>query len=233
LANDGERRAETEELIQEVAASGGAYHRLDFGDGLVLDGEYDLSKVLHHYGIPSDLRGQRVLDIGTATGFLGFECARRGAEVTAIDIWDGVLYERFRRATGLDTRYVQKSIYDLDASFGQFDLVVCGSLLLHLPDFVGALRCIRSVCRGTAIITSSYFEMPGSEDRGLCDFVGVRTRSDAGEYWVYWNVSPMALRKMLLAADFSEAVEVSRFDLVSEPGHNDFVVPHVVIHGTV
>lgn len=227
------RRGEIEALIREIEAGGGAYHLLDFGDGLVLHGEYDLRKVLHHYGLPDDLRGQKVLDIGTATGFLGFECARRGAEVTAIDIWDGVLYERIRKALDLDVRYVQKSLYELDPDFGSFDVVICGSLLLHLPDLVGALRCIRSVSRGVAILTSSYFEIPGAEDRGLCDFLGARTTSDVGEYWVYWNVTPLALRRMLLAADFSEATEVSRFDLVSEPGRSDFVVPHVVVHGRV
>ena len=36
--------------------------------------------------IPQDLRGLTVLDIGCNAGFYSFELARRGAQVTAIDI---------------------------------------------------------------------------------------------------------------------------------------------------
>lgn len=41
------------------------------------------------------------------------------------------------------------SIYDLDPTrLGTFDVVVCGSLLLHLRDPVRALEAVRSVCSG-------------------------------------------------------------------------------------
>jgi tRNA (mo5U34)-methyltransferase len=40
-------------------------------------------------------------------------------------------------------------VYDLDpADIGTFDVVVCGSLLLHLRDPVRALEAIRGVCKG-------------------------------------------------------------------------------------
>src|SRR5438270_201044 len=41
------------------------------------------------------------------------------------------------------------NVYDLSpAELGTFDVVVCGSLLLHLRDPVRALEAIRSVCEG-------------------------------------------------------------------------------------
>jgi tRNA (mo5U34)-methyltransferase len=44
---------------------------------------------------------------------------------------------------------VQLSAYHLDPeALGTFDVVVCGSLMLHLRDPVRALEAIRSVCSG-------------------------------------------------------------------------------------
>ncbi len=44
---------------------------------------------------------------------------------------------------------VECSAYDLsEATIGAFDVVVCGSLMLHLRDPLRALEAIRGVCRG-------------------------------------------------------------------------------------
>lgn len=52
-------------------------------------------------------------------------------------------------ALGSSVRWTEGSIYDLDpAVIGTFDVVTCGSLLLHLRDPVRALEAVRSVCRG-------------------------------------------------------------------------------------
>lgn len=52
-------------------------------------------------------------------------------------------------ALGSQVRWRAGSIYDLDpAEVGTFDVVVCGSLLLHLRDPVRALEAVRSVCAG-------------------------------------------------------------------------------------
>lgn len=146
----------TENEIQEPAAqvngAGGIDHKMDLGHGVTLDGEYDMSKYLSYYGFPEDLTGSSVLDIGTASGFFAFEFAKRRGLVTAIDIRDGGLFQQIGRATDSTAIYKQKNIYDLDESFGTYDLVFCGSLLLHLSDLFEAIRRIRSVCRGEAII---------------------------------------------------------------------------------
>ena len=53
-------------------------------------------------------------------------------------------------------RLEQVSVYDLDpGSLGSFDVVVCGSLLLHLRDPLRALQAIRSVCDGTFLSTNT------------------------------------------------------------------------------
>ena len=126
-------------------------------------------------GLPwPDVRGRRCLDVGTYDGFLAFELERRGAaEVVATDIsdhaeWDhevrlgqrstelletiagekGAGFEIARELLGSAAQNVEINVYDLAPErVGEFDVVVCGSLLLHLRDPLRALAAIRSVCR--------------------------------------------------------------------------------------
>jgi 2-polyprenyl-3-methyl-5-hydroxy-6-metoxy-1,4-benzoquinol methylase len=221
------RRAVAEYINQ----AGGSYHKIDLGDGLFINGEYDINKVLDSYGLPEDLEGMTVLDIGTATGFFAFECARRKGQVTAIDLWNPYPFNEIKKALGLEIEYVQKSIYDLDPSFGQFDLVICGSLLLHLRDVFGAIEKIREVCAGMAIISTASNEDAQCAHVACCEFAGIKA-SD-GDYSTYWRVNGMTLTKMLLASGFSSVSEPVYFTLQSEPGWNNYFVPHIVINARI
>jgi 2-polyprenyl-3-methyl-5-hydroxy-6-metoxy-1,4-benzoquinol methylase len=203
--------AKLRSLVAELNDRGGTYHKIDFGDALVVNGEYDMTRYIHQYDLPAKLDGQSVLDIGTSSGFFAFECARRGGNVTAIDLWDGSLIEEFQKSLGLSVRYEKKSIYDLDEEFGTFDLVICGSLLLHLPDIFGAVRKIRAICKGRAIIATAFLDDPERRDRGYCEFYGIQATGDGHEYGTYWAVSPTALRKMLLAAGFPKSAKSADF----------------------
>ena len=215
--------------VEEVNHAGGTYHRMELGHGLVLDGEYDMTRHVDRYGIPADLTGKTVLDVGTASGFFAFECARRGARVTAIDIHDMEFVRRIRDGLGLEITFVQKDLYDLDPAFGTFDYVICASLLLHVRDIVGALERIRSVCQKQAIVCTAIIDAADS----VCRFVGVQAQGGAGPYWTYWMPSMSALTGMLSAAGFTSVAEVSRFTLRSVPGKNDFATPHGVVHAEV
>lgn len=216
------------QLVHDVNSSGGAYHRLDFGPGLTIAGDYDLRRYLHLYQLPTSLASLTILDIGSASGFFALECARRGGKVTAIDIYDCPLLARLLPALRADITYVQKSIYDLEPSAQVFDLVVCGSLLLHLPDPVGAIQKIRSVCAGQAVISTACPPYSRLTSRPVCELRG-RKAAD-GEYFHWWDIGAAALRRMLLSAGFSEVRNVRHFTLTSEPGRAArFATPHVVV----
>jgi tRNA (mo5U34)-methyltransferase len=149
------------------------YHTLELPGGAATPGWFDLRRVVGTLPWP-DVRGKRCLDVGTYDGFYAFELERRGAaEVVATDIadhehWDWPAAARARGGEALallagekgrgfevasaalqsSARKVEVSVYDLNpAEFGTFDVVVCGSLMLHLRDPVRALEAIRSVCR--------------------------------------------------------------------------------------
>lgn len=221
-------RERAQRVVEQFNQRGRSYHCWDFGDGLAIRGDYDMTRYLPFYQLPERLDGLTVLDVGTAAGFFALQCARRGARVTAIDLWEppGQLHA-VAEVLGLEITYHKKDIYTLDASFGQFDLVICGSLLMHLPDLVGAIRRLRSVCRGRAVISTASTPDSAANPRPICDFVGARATD--GDYWHYWDTSAAAFRKILLAAGFSAVDWTDHFLLSTEPGRAaDYHTPHVV-----
>lgn len=150
------------------------YHTMEVAPGVVTPGWFDLRPVVARLPWP-DVAGKRCLDVGPYDGFLSFELERRGAaEVVAADIgshaeWDWPPHMRARAAEelaalagpevgagfriakellGSSVERVELSAYDLSPErVGEFDVVVCGSLLLHLRDPLRALEAIRGVCR--------------------------------------------------------------------------------------
>jgi tRNA (mo5U34)-methyltransferase len=163
-----------EDLQAAVASTPIWYHTLELAPGVETPGWFDLRPIVDRIPWP-DVRGKRCLDVGTYDGFLAFELERRGAaEVVATDIpshegWDWLPRERTAGVAYLDAQAGVKgrgfevaaealgssvtrrwvNVYDLDpADLGTFDVVVCGSLLLHLRDPFGALSAIRGVCSG-------------------------------------------------------------------------------------
>jgi len=157
------------------------YHTIAVAPGVVTPGLFDLRPIQSRLPWP-EVRGKRCLDVGTSDGFLAFELERRGAaEVVATDIgshpdWDwelhmGELGPKYlkhvagpemgrgftvaHRLRGSRVIREQCSAYELSPErLGDFDVVVCGSLLLHLRDPLRALAAMRSVCRESLLCTN-------------------------------------------------------------------------------
>ena len=217
--------------VDALNAENTAYHRLDFGDGIVLAGQVDPTRFLDVYTLPKDLSGRSVLDIGTSTGFFAFECAKRGARVTAIDVFDLKIPTELARLAGLDISFVGgTSVYDLDASFGSFDLVICGSMLMHIPDPIGAVRAMRTVCNDRLLLSSFVYRGQRGKLGRCSKFTGVHVSE--GDYWSYWLISAQGLAHLCTAAGFF----VNRrdhfvVDVLMENGI--WPVEHVIIDGQI
>jgi hypothetical protein len=157
------------------------YHTIEIpGYGLV-EGEWDLRRGIRAYLGGVEFKGRRVLELGTASGFVCFHMEKEGADVVAYDLsdqqdWDVVpyadsQYERFlsdrkehlrklnnafwlcHRAFGSNSKMVYGDVYSIPAGIGLVDISTCCSILLHVRDPFLALEKALRLTRETVIIT--------------------------------------------------------------------------------
>jgi tRNA (mo5U34)-methyltransferase len=218
------------------------YHTIDVIPGVTTPGWFDLRRVVDVMPWP-DVRGKRCLDIGTFDGFFAFEMERRGAaEVLAIDVEDHTQWdwppdareaadsERQVAFTGppkgagfrliadlIDSKveWQPLSMYDVSVEeIGSFDLVVCGTLLLHLRDPVRALEAVRRVCHGH-LLSSEQIELWLSLiGRGQPLF----RLSGTGQTCRWWLPNGAGHRQLVFSAGF-QVEEISRPYMVAFNAH--------------
>lgn len=220
------------DLQREVDAHPFWYHTMDVVPGVTTPGWFDYRHIVDHLPWP-DVKGKRCLDIGTYDGFLAFEMERRGAsEVVAIDVEDHLLWDwppdyrdselprdpgfsgppkgaGFRLAHRIkDSRVDWRpiNVYDLDPDqIGKFDVVVMGSLLIHLRDPIRALEAVRRV-------TDGYFLSSDQIDLALTlrrPKAPLYTLDGSGGMCQWFNYNAAGHKRFLFAAGF-EIMEASR-----------------------
>jgi tRNA (mo5U34)-methyltransferase len=242
----------TPEDIRRRAAEFQWYHTIDLGHGIKTAGQYDLTPLLKHYGIPESLEGWSVLDVGPAHGFFAFEFERRGAARVAtaeLPSWSEhdaspVLQDIFGRVPASAEEYhrgalgfaidargsrVERqfcNVYDLTPErVGSYDLVFCASVLLHLSDPLRALYGIRRVCKKEAIICTGIDTHPQVANEPFALFLG----TPDGQ--AFWFPTMKCFEMMVLAAGFTRVERVSTFSLRSTDGHFD--TPHGTLRAFV
>lgn len=70
------------------------YHTLDLPVSGVQQGSWDLRGRFDEYTAHVPLAGMRVIDVGTASGFLSFEAEKRGADVVSVEASDLSRWQR-------------------------------------------------------------------------------------------------------------------------------------------
>ncbi len=217
------------------------YHTLELPGGILTPGWFDLRGLVERLPWP-EVAGRRCLDVGTYDGFYAFELERRGArEVVATDIpdhtdWDWPASARARGGAGLALLAGQKgqgfevarellgssadkraiNVYALSPqAVGHFDVVVCGSLLLHLRDPVRALEAIRSVCSGW-FLSVEAISLPLTR-MSRHSPVAELSRDDNVCQW--WTPNTAGHRRLLEAAGFQIERAVGPFAEPFGAGH--------------
>ena len=218
------------------------YHTLEL-PGLTTEGWFDLRPYVERYGLPERMDGMRALEVGTWDGFWAFEMERRGAEVVALDLdferdldWPArfrpAQFSEERRGAGFQIAHalleskverVVCSVYDAKPEdLGEFDLVFCGSVLIHLRDQLLAMERIAALCRGTFISAEEYDRLTGLVPMSLARF-----RAHRGGTTVFWRPNARAWERMLWTAGFDDVSRHGKFSMGANTG---FSVPHVVFH---
>jgi 2-polyprenyl-6-hydroxyphenyl methylase/3-demethylubiquinone-9 3-methyltransferase len=98
----------------------------------------------------ASLRGKRVLDVGCGGGILSEAMARRGAQVTGIDLAPQTIEiaELHALESQLTIRYVREAAETHAASSaGAYDVVTCMEMLEHVPEPESVLRACHDLVR--------------------------------------------------------------------------------------
>jgi len=232
------------QALEERVAGIDWYHTLELTPGVVTEGMFDLRPAMDRYGLPERLDGKRVLDVGTWDGFWAFEMERRGAaEVVALDLddereldWpatrrpqtfpDKLRGDGFRLAHEIYESKVRREVVSVYAAtpeeLGEFDLIFCGSVLIHLRDAILAMERIANLCRGTFITVEPYSRLAGFSPVPAAFFRAYRPKDI-----VFWEPSARTWRRMLQMSGFSSVEQRGKFPLKARAG---WQVRHVVHH---
>jgi tRNA (mo5U34)-methyltransferase len=212
------------------------YHTMELAPGVVTPGWFDLRPTIDALPWP-DVSGKRCLDVGTYDGQLAFELERRGAaEVVATDVaghedWDWPIRIRergiaalaagpekgrgfavAREVLGSNARREAISVYELSPErVGEFDVVVCGSLLLHLREPVRALSAIRSVCRERFLSAEAIVDAGGDEPMARFD--------GTSDLCHWWTPNQAGHRRMVEAAGFDIERAAGPYEIALGPAH--------------
>jgi tRNA (mo5U34)-methyltransferase len=239
--------ARATELLGEGADAIDWYHTQELAPGLITPGMFDLRPLIGHYGLPDSLAGMRVLDVGTFEGFWAFELERRGADVVGLDIDDvqdldwpprlrpaeggkrGEGFAMARKALGSSVERVAMPIYNATSEqIGSFDMIFCGSVMIHLRDPMLALERLAALAKPGArlIFTDEY-----SPKLDRLRFLGIRSSAEfLGEspWMTWWRPASRTWVTMVRCAGWENARIHERFDMAFRAERGG--VPHVVIH---
>jgi tRNA (mo5U34)-methyltransferase len=134
-----------------IDASSFVWHqRFELVPGVETPGAHPIDVLFELGGVPRNLHGKRVLDIGTSNGGAAFLMERWGAaRVVAVDIFppDWFGFDRLSRFLDSNVEYVQGTVYDLQHLVGRetFDYILFWGVLYHLRHPLLALDQVRSV----------------------------------------------------------------------------------------
>ncbi|WP_337288756.1 DUF1698 domain-containing protein [Candidatus Methylomirabilis sp.] len=192
------------------------WHRIELAPGLITPGLDDSRGKVQYLGIPENLSGKRVLDVGCWDGFFSFEAEKRGArEVIAIDIWESPGFRLARKVLNSKVHFERMSMYEVNSErLGLFEVVFCFGVYYHLKNPLTGLERIASVAKESALIEG---EILAEETRTVVEFIEFLYGDDDPTTW--WVPSLSALQAMVRASGFPSAEIVSTY----QGGHRGVV----------
>lgn len=187
------------------------FQKYEILPGLMTNGVGDMARRLPYFGIPDDLRGKRVLDIGCNDGYFAFLAEERGAEVVAIDSWPRRGFLLAHELRSAKTEFHHLNVCDITPErLGFFDIVFFFGVYYHLKHPLLALERIASVTREVALIESEIEPATrfGTVSASLF-YVQDALNNDPSNWWV---PTVPCLIETTLAAGFPRAELLHVYD---------------------
>jgi tRNA (mo5U34)-methyltransferase len=184
------------------------FHTMELPHGIVTSGVESPADRLPRLGIPEDLHGKTVLDVGAWDGFFSFECERRGARrVLATDsfCWGGpgwgskAGFELARLALGSQVEDQEIDVLEHSPeTVGVFDVVLFLGVLYHVRHPLLALERIASVTR-ELLILDTHVDLMRVRRPAMAFYPGSEV---AGDPTNWWGPNPRAIDAMLRTVGF-------------------------------
>ena len=205
-AGDPKLEERIKRLHDAVLSRSTRYHSIQLHDGTILPGLQTIEHLqwrIGLFGLPDDLTGKRVLDIGAWDGWFSFECERRGAEVTAVDC---VELETFHEAKYLLDSKVDYRTLDVNEltpkKIGTFDIVLFLGVLYHLRHPLLGLERMVELATDMACV-ESFTIVP--EARQINTVMEFYERTELGGMLDNWcGPTPECLVSMCRSAGFAQ-----------------------------
>jgi SAM-dependent methyltransferase len=200
------------------------YQAIDIPGHGVQPGIWDLRPGIEQYLGDADFSGRRVLEVGTANGFVCFEMERRGADVVAFDLADNLIYDapplsvnhlvaetyrtdlrRIRNAwwlahsaLGSRARVAYGHANSIPPGLGRFDVGVLANVLPHLQNPIGALMGLAAISDEAVVVTEAdWLRGIGDELPGMIYF-------DTDDPWAWFQVKPRLVEAVLRRMGFGD-----------------------------
>lgn len=155
-----------------------------------VDGEDYFS---HRFGIPADLSGKTVLDIGGWDGVFSFEAERRGAK--QVTIWEassedggnwggGEGYRFAKQILQSDCNYEEYPVKKITGKEGQFDYVFFFGVFYHLVNPFGVIEKLLELVKpgGQLLLETAIADQPELRSETLIVYQG-GYHNDPTNYW--------------------------------------------------
>ncbi len=182
------------------------FHSIEVAPGLWTAGHYrpDSKWLFNLMELPEDMKGLRCLDLGCADGAHAFEMARRGADVTAVDLFspDFRNVEFLGKVFDLPVKYIQSSIYELKTE--PYDIILALGVLYHLQHPVLGLQCLNKLCRDTLVLESHIAKGWGM----TCKFFPSNELDGDPSNW--WDPTKKCLLAMVKSSGFEVVKSLSQ-----------------------
>lgn len=151
------------------------WHRIELPDGSFTPGEVQHGPdggdwPTTRFGLPGDLTGKTVLDIGAWDGFFSFEAEKRGArEVVASDRLDGIDcnwggtagFEFCKKQLKSKVQYLKLNIEN-PPRLDPFDIVFCFGVLYHLKSPLLAMENLAKLTNEVCLLETAKSYLPGA-----------------------------------------------------------------------
>lgn len=205
------------------------YHTMEWPNGDVTPGVWDLRGRERSYLGWVDVAGRSVLEFGPASGYLSFYMEQQGGRVVTFDLPPGVptdilpqvghdldahrrlnlaYMERVRNSWWYaherrqsKARAVYGDIYRLPRDLPRFDVATFGSILMHLSRPFFALQQAAELTDKALIVTEPIPAIPVEPDRPITEFAPIETSKTVV---VWWQHTPAAIIRMLRVLGFLE-----------------------------